>query len=115
MPVSGVVEVNAYHPGQFLNASLDKASELNERQSLLVKTEHGLTVGCVQIAGLIARRIVCQAPEGQRFQAGQRFGIIRFGSRVDVYVPESCAIWVQVGQKSVGGETILAQLPASDG
>ena len=82
IPVSGEILASTYHPGQFLNASLDKASELNERHSLLIKTSQNFRVGCVQIAGLIARRIVCDARESMQVQGGQSVGIIRFGSRV---------------------------------
>lgn len=108
--VEGIIEKTHYHPGKFLNASLDKASEDNERQSLLIKTPKGEKVALVQIAGLIARRIVCDAKEGQEAKLGQRFGIIRFGSRVDVYLPLHVTIMVAEGQKAIAGETILANM-----
>ncbi len=109
-PVAGTVEHVAYHAGAFLNASLDKASELNERNSLRLRLPDGRQVGVVQIAGLIAKRIVCYAQPQQNLTAGERFGIIRFGSRVDVYLPEGVVPLVSVGQIAVGGETILADV-----
>ena len=113
MPVDGIVEKSHYHPGKFFNASLDKASIYNERQSLLMKTTDGEQIAVVQIAGLIARRIVCDAKENNLFKAGERFGIIRFGSRVDVYLPKETTIMVSEGQTAIGGETILANLQDS--
>jgi phosphatidylserine decarboxylase len=110
IPVSGTVFRKIYNPGKFLNADLDKASEHNERCSLLIRTNEGLTVGLVQIAGLIARRIINEAEEGQNVTAGERFGIIRFGSRVDVYIPGDIAPLVCVGQRAIGGETVLADI-----
>ena len=109
-PVAGTVRSIAYHEGQFLNASFDKASELNERNSLSIETATGARIGVVQIAGLVARRIVCFVSEGSHLEAGHRFGLIRFGSRLDVYLPEGVAPLVAVGQTAVAGETILAQL-----
>lgn len=107
-PIPGRIVTKAYHPGQFLNASLDKASELNERLSWKIEGE--ATVGMVQIAGLVARRILGFAEEGQVVQAGERVGLIRFGSRVDVYLPSGTTILVQPGQSAIAGETILADL-----
>lgn len=109
-PLSGeVVQLN-YRPGKFLSANLDKASAENERQSVVVKTDKGQEIVYVQIAGLVARRIVCDLTEGQRVVAGGRFGIIRFGSRADIYLPEGVNPLVVVGQRAIGGETILADL-----
>lgn len=110
IPVEGKVTGLHYHPGKFFNASLDKASLYNERQSILIETPSGTKVACVQIAGLIARRIVCDLEEGEKVEAGARFGIIRFGSRVDIYLPRKTLPLVCEGQTVVGGETILANL-----
>jgi len=99
-----------YRPGKFLNASLDKASVDNERMSLLMETPGGKAVGVVQIAGLIARRIVCDVKPGDHVRAGQRFGMIRFGSRVDVYLPRETVPLVCENQRSVAGETVLADI-----
>ncbi|MDJ1406936.1 MAG: phosphatidylserine decarboxylase [Candidatus Midichloria sp.] len=112
--VDGVIEKAHYHLGKFLNASLDKASEDNERQSLLIKTPDNQNVALVQIAGLIARRIVCNAKENEQVFAGKRFGIIRFGSRVDVYIPDTAKILVAEGQTAIGGETIMARLSGAN-
>jgi phosphatidylserine decarboxylase len=109
-PIAGKIEKIDYHPGKFLNASLDKASDDNERNSLVIETNEGKKIVVVQIAGLIARRIVCDAKEGQQLEAGERYGIIRFGSRVDVYLPKGVSPLVAVGQTAVGGETIIANL-----
>lgn len=110
-PVTGeVVELN-YHPGKFLSANLDKASVENERQSVVIKTKDGEhNVVCVQIAGLIARRIVCYLEEKQNMRAGERYGLIRFGSRADIYLPAGVNPKVIEGQLAIGGETILADL-----
>lgn len=108
VPSSGKILTLHYHPGKFLNASLDKASIHNERQSILMETATGEKIAFVQIAGLIARRIVCDLEEGAEVKAGARFGIIRFGSRLDVYLPKSTNILVAEGQTSIGGETIIA-------
>lgn len=110
-PVAGVVETVAYRPGKFFNASFDKASEFNERSAMLIRTPQGVRVACVQIAGLIARRIVSRVKPGDSLAAGQRYGLIRFGSRVDVYLPEGATPLVRVGDKSTAGETIFARLP----
>jgi phosphatidylserine decarboxylase len=111
-PVSGVVTRAVYKAGKFLSADLDKASEDNERNSLLLTTENGTEVVVVQIAGLIARRIVCQVAEGDKVTVGDTYGLIRFGSRVDVYVPVDAKVLVEPGQRTIGGETVLAELPA---
>ncbi len=110
-PVSGRIERIVYTPGKFLNADLDKASEDNERNALVITGTAG-RVGVVQIAGLIARRIVCWVKEGQEIGAGERIGMIRFGSRVDVYLPAGTVPLVSVGQTSLAGETIIAELGA---
>ena len=108
-PVTGQIERIAYRPGKFINAELDKASEDNERNGIVIRTGAG-RVGIVQIAGLIARRIVCFVREGQTVNAGDRVGLIRFGSRVDVYLPEGTRPLVSEGQTAIGGETVLADL-----
>ncbi|QDH13094.1 phosphatidylserine decarboxylase [Formicincola oecophyllae] len=109
-PVSGEVVTVAYTKGKFLNASLDKASEHNERNGITLRMEDGREVGVVQIAGLVARRIVCEVQPGQWLRAGQIFGLIRFGSRTDVYLPLGVKPIVEVGQTMIGGETIIATL-----
>jgi phosphatidylserine decarboxylase len=118
-PVDGRVVRLAYVPGAFINASLDKASEQNERQLVAMETRDGRPLAFVQIAGLVARRIVCKISEGQTLLAGERVGMIRFGSRVDVYLPPEVAPLVAVGQRCVAGETVIADLdhagPARDG
>ena len=113
-PVSGLIVEKNYHQGLFLNAELDKASEDNERSSLLIETADGEKIGVVQIAGLIARRIVTFVEKDQRIGVGERFGLIRFGSRVDVYLPHGTVPLVAVGQRAVGGETILADLKSTE-
>jgi phosphatidylserine decarboxylase len=110
-PVSGRIERIVYTAGKFLNADLDKASEDNERNALVIATG-AVRIGVVQIAGLIARRIVCWTKEGQQIGAGERIGMIRFGSRVDVYLPAGTVPLVSVGQTSLAGETIIAELGA---
>lgn len=111
-PVDGAVEKIAYRPGKFLNASFDKASVDNERCSLLLRMHDGRQAVCVQIAGLIARRIVCRVKEGVPLSGGERFGLIRFGSRVDVYLPQGTRPVVKVGEKTAAGATIIARLVA---
>jgi len=113
-PVAGRIDRIAYRPGAFINAELDKASEDNERNSLVISTPNG-RIGVVQIAGLVARRIVSFVREGQSIGAGERFGLIRFGSRLDVYLPEATKSLVSEGQTAVAGETILADFRISDG
>jgi len=110
MPAAGTIVKTHYIPGKFFNASLDKASEDNERHLYLMRTEGGHTLAFVQIAGLIARRILCLVREGQTLTLGERFGLIRFGSRVDVYLPPGVTPVVSVGQIMVAGETPLARL-----
>jgi phosphatidylserine decarboxylase len=112
-PIAARITKLTYVPGLFLNAELDKASEDNERQALTLLTSSGVQIGVVQIAGLIARRIVKFVDEGTSLQAGQRFGLIRFGSRVDVYLPKGVAALACVGQRAVAGETVLADLGVS--
>jgi len=106
-PISGRIKRMAYVPGKFVNADLDKASEDNERQHFLVESSDGLRIGFTQIAGLVARRILAFVREGDSVEAGQRVGLIRFGSRVDVYLPAGIAPRVVLGQRSIAGETIL--------
>jgi phosphatidylserine decarboxylase len=112
MPASGTVTRVAYRAGKFVNASLDKASDGNERNALALTLPDGRSLAVVQIAGLIARRIVCQVREGQAVMGGARFGIIRFGSRTDLYLPEGVTPLVGVGQTMIGGETVIAELEA---
>jgi phosphatidylserine decarboxylase len=112
-PVAGRIERIAYRPGKFINAELDKASEDNERNSLVIATPNG-RVGVTQIAGLVARRIVSFVREGQTLNAGERFGLIRFGSRLDVYLPEGTRPLVSEGQTAIAGETILADFRQND-
>jgi phosphatidylserine decarboxylase len=110
IPVDGTIKRVHYYPGKFFNASLDKASEFNERNSLLIETPDHQEVLVIQIAGLIARRILCDVRAGDEVKSGEVFGIIRFGSRVDVYLPESINPLVVEGQRMIAGETILADL-----
>jgi phosphatidylserine decarboxylase len=112
-PVAGKVERIVYQPGKFFNADLDKASADNERNSLVIGTGSA-RIAVVQIAGLVARRIVCFVREGQPVGAGERFGMIRFGSRLDVYLPEGVTPQVAVGQLSIAGETVLADFRVPD-
>jgi phosphatidylserine decarboxylase len=111
-PVTGRVTRIAYVPGKFINADLDKASEDNERQHLLIERADGVRIGMTQIAGLVARRILAFVREGDLVEAGQRVGLIRFGSRVDVYLPAGTAPRVLLGQRSIAGETVIAELGA---
>lgn len=115
-PISGRIRRIAYRPGLFLNADLDKASEDNERNGIVIDTDDGTSIGVVQIAGLVARRIVCFVGEGQSLLAGERIGLIRFGSRVDHYLPAGTRPLVAVGQSTIAGETIIADLalPAAE-
>ena len=113
-PVTGRIDRIAYRPGTFINAELDKASEDNERNSLVISTPDG-RIGVIQIAGLVARRIVSFVREGQSIGAGERFGLIRFGSRLDVYLPEGSKALVSEGQTAVAGETVLADFRLGDG
>jgi phosphatidylserine decarboxylase len=113
-PVAGRIEKIVYSPGKFINAELDKASEDNERNSLVISTAGG-NIGVIQIAGLVARRIVSFVREGQTVGAGERFGLIRFGSRLDVYLPEGAKPLVSEGQTAIAGETVLADFRLGDG
>lgn len=112
VPADGIITRIAYRHGTFLNASLDKASGANERNAVALRLSDGREIAFVQIAGLIARRIVCDLREGDAVRAGQRFGIIRFGSRTDLYLPEAVRPLVAVGQTMIGGETVIAELQA---
>ncbi len=116
VPATGRIVCQAYRPGRFLNASLDKASTENERHGVRMETDGGQNIAFVQIAGLVARRILCHLEDGQRVEAGERFGLIRFGSRVDVYLEADMKPLVREGQTMIAGETVLALLPeAGDG
>ena len=108
IPANGKILGLHYNPGKFFNASLDKASIYNERQSVLMETNSGHKIAFIQIAGLIARRIVCDLEEENVVKSGERYGIIRFGSRMDIYLPLKTAILVSKGQTTIGGETIIA-------
>lgn len=112
IPISGKITKLNYQKGEFLSANLSEASFKNERQSAVVKTKEGQEIIFVQIAGLVARRIVCDLFEGQEVKAGDKYGIIRFGSRADIYLPQSSKIKVLIGQTMIGGETILAEIAA---
>jgi phosphatidylserine decarboxylase len=113
-PVAGRIERIVYRPGTFINADLDKASEDNERNSLVISTPNG-QIGVIQIAGLVARRIVSFVHEGQTLGAGERFGLIRFGSRLDVYLPPGTPALVSEGQTAIAGETVLADFQLGGG
>ncbi|MEM9330947.1 MAG: phosphatidylserine decarboxylase [Pseudomonadota bacterium] len=106
-PIRGKISQIVYRKGSFLNAELDKASEENERNSIVLETDRG-EIAVVQIAGLVARRIVCWANEGDELVSGERFGLIRFGSRLDVFLPEKATPMVSVGQTAIAGETVIA-------
>ena len=114
VPMNGKITALHYKPGKFLNADLDKASEENERQSAIVENEDGKKVVFVQIAGLVARRIVCHLVKGQEVIAGERYGLIRFGSRCDIYLPKGTNPLVSVGQSIIGGETVIADLKSRE-
>jgi phosphatidylserine decarboxylase len=111
IPAKGRIAKISYRPGAFFAANLDKASEKNEQNAVFLETQDGNTIVFVQIAGLIARRIACWVREGEEVQAGQRFGLIRFGSRLDVYLPEGSRVAVQPGRNVKAGKTILGYLP----
>jgi len=116
LPAAGRIVTVAYRAGKFLNASLDKASDDNERNGMAVELDDGRRYGVVQIAGLVARRILCWAQEGERLETGARFGLIRFGSRLDIFLPEGAEPLVAIGQTMVAGETVIASLrPPADG
>lgn len=112
-PVDGMVKAVWYHAGSFLNAALDKASLENERNAVHLRTAGGVDVTCVQVAGLIARRILCYVGEGETLVRGQRYGFIRFGSRVDVYLPPGAEPQAALGDKVYAAETVLARLQGS--
>ncbi len=114
VPTTGEIVKQVYRPGKFLNASLDKASEDNERNSVRLKTPDGREIAFVQIAGLVARRIRSDIREGQQMKGGDRFGLIRFGSRLDVYLPPGTHPLVVLGQVCVSGETVVADLDSSE-
>lgn len=113
-PVAGKIIRSVYIPGAFLNAALDKASEENERRALVIRQADGVEIGVVQIAGLVARRIVTFSNEGDAVGIGQRFGLIRFGSRVDIYLPPGKPALVSVGQRMICGETVVADLKSDE-
>ena len=110
VPVSGVVTRIAYRHGAFVSASLDKASDSNERNAIAIRLGDGKSLAVVQIAGLIARRIICSVQEGDLVETGSRFGLIRFGSRTDLYLPEGVVPLVRPGQSMIGGETVIAEM-----
>jgi len=112
-PITGTIRHVIYISGRFLNADLDKASEENERQHFIVEDKHGLRIGFTQIAGLVARRIVSFTKPGDMVVAGQRVGLIRFGSRVDVFLPADYVAQVTLGQRTIAGETIIARKGAA--
>lgn len=114
IPVDGTITALAYRPGKFVNAAFDKASEDNERMALKVTTYDGVDVGFVQIAGLVARRIVCNVKLDEPVRAGQVFGLIRFGSRLDIYLPEGVAPLVAPYQTTIAGETVIADLQSDE-
>lgn len=114
-PVGGEVTQVVYQTGKFLNAGLDKASLENERSTVVVRlADRPASVAFVQIAGLVARRIICDATVGQTIKTGQRYGLIRFGSRLDVYLPAGCTPLVSVGQRMIGGETVIADMASTE-
>ena len=114
VPATGRIDEVVYRPGKYLNASLDKASEENERSAASLELPDGRKIAFVQIAGLVARRIVSELKPGQEVTAGERYGLIRFGSRVDIYLPEGVAPLVVAGQRVLGGETVIADLQSNE-
>lgn len=114
IPVDAVVETVAYHPGKFLSAADDKASEENERTAVSLRLADGRSAAVIQIAGLVARRIVCHLKPGQPVRAGERYGLIRFGSRTDLYLPDGVMPLVCRGQRMIGGETVIADITTAD-
>ncbi len=114
VPLGGTVVKQVYRPGKFLNAALDKASDENERHAVHLRTNDGKDIVFVQIAGLVARRIVCHLTDGQEVRSGERFGLIRFGSRTDIYLPDGVEPQVGVGQSMIGGETVIADMQADN-
>ncbi|MEZ7813025.1 MAG: phosphatidylserine decarboxylase [Paracoccaceae bacterium] len=113
-PIAGVITKIAYRPGRFFNASLDKASVDNERNALVIQMVDGRNLALVQIAGLVARRILCEVNEGRHIKTGERFGMIRFGSRLDIYLPKDVQPMVTIGQSTIAGETVLADLSSKE-
>ena len=114
-PCAGTIDTMAYRSGKFLNAAAEKASEDNERMAIAFRRADGRLIGCVQIAGWVARRIVCYVKPGQAVATGERFGHIRFGSRTDLYLPPGARLLVAAGQRMIGGETVMAELdPVTD-
>lgn len=114
IPIAGRIDASHYRPGKFVNAALDKASEDNERHSIRITTATGAQIGVVQVAGLVARRISCDVREGQEVRTGERYGLIRFGSRLDVFLPADISIMIAPGQHAYAGETVLADLNTSE-
>jgi phosphatidylserine decarboxylase len=114
VPIAGTVIKAAYHPGKFLSASMDKASDVNERAAVRLKMDDGREVAFVQIAGLVARRIITTLKDGQEVRTGERYGLIRFGSRTDIYLPRDAEPLVVVGQTAIGGETILVDFDSAE-
>lgn len=114
IPIGGRVARIAYRPGRFLNAALDKASEENERNALRIDLESGESIAVVQIAGLVARRILCHVHEGETLRSGERFGLIRFGSRTDLYLPKGVEPQVALGQRVLGGESVIADMTSKE-
>jgi phosphatidylserine decarboxylase len=114
-PVDGVITQVKYAKGLFVNAAFDKASSDNERNALVIRLDDGREISCVQVAGLIARRILCYVHTGERLTRGQRYGFIRFGSRVDVYLPPGSRVRVALGDKVKASSTVLAELPPRQG
>jgi len=114
LPIAGTITKVAYRPGKFLNASLDKASVDNERNALAIRLPDGRDYAVVQIAGLVARRIVCDVKAGQTLRTGERFGMIRFGSRLDIYLPAGVQPLIALGQSALAGETVLADLTSDE-
>ena len=113
IPIAGTVVDRRYYPGHYVNAVLDKSSQENERNAIRIRTGNNQDVFCVQIAGLIARRIICYVEPGDRVETGQRYGFIRFGSRVDLYMPKTSHIAVKLGQKVQSGNDIIGFLPTN--
>jgi phosphatidylserine decarboxylase len=114
VPIEGTVVKSAYHPGKFLSASMDKASDVNERAAVRLKMTDGREIAFVQIAGLVARRIITTLKDGQEVRTGARYGLIRFGSRLDIYLPRDAEPLVIVGQTAIGGETVLCDFASTE-
>ena len=114
VPIDGTVMKAAYHPGKFLSASMDKASDVNERAAVRLKLADGKEIAFVQIAGLVARRIITTLKDGQEVRTGERYGLIRFGSRLDIYLPRDAEPLVIVGQTAIGGETVIADFAGTE-